>query len=96
MILSFGATLLRWHRRLATRNWTYPSRPGRPAARAEIRALVLPLARENPTWGCRRIQGELVELGYRIASSTVWAIGLGTTVGHCGMGAFAGSAAVAW
>ena len=68
------ATLLRWHRRLVTRQWSYPSRPGRPALRAEIRALVLRLAAEDPTWGCRRIQGELVRLGYRVASSTVWAV----------------------
>src|SRR3954453_4364356 len=44
------ATLLRWHRRLVTRKWSYPNRPGRPALRAEIRALVLRLAAQNPTW----------------------------------------------
>src|SRR6266496_3083151 len=68
------ATLLRWHRDLVRRRWAYPHRRGRPAVAAEVRALVLRLARENPTWGYRRIHGELCRLGYQIGASTVWTI----------------------
>ena len=65
-------TLLAWHRRLITRRWTYPGRPGRPAAASqEIRDLVLRLARENPAWGYRRVHGELTRLGHQISQATV-------------------------
>ena len=70
------ATLLTWHRRLVTRRWDYSSRrgPGRPSTPAIIRKLVIRMATENPTWGHRRVQGELVKLGHPIAASTVWQI----------------------
>ena len=68
------ATLLRWHRDLVRRRWSYPHRSGRPGVAAEIRALVLRLARENPSWGYRRVHGELCRLGYTIGASTVWVI----------------------
>ena len=64
-------TLLAWHRRLLTRKWTYPSRPGRPRTSQEIRALVLRLAGENPAWGYRRVHGELARLGHHVSEATV-------------------------
>lgn len=69
-------TLLRWHRRRIARHWTQlpTRRPGRPPTSAELRRLVVRLAKENPTWGHRRIQGEVIGLGHTIASSTVWQI----------------------
>jgi putative transposase len=68
-------TLMRWHASLVRRHWVYPRRaPGRPRTASAIRALVLEMARDNPTWGYRRIQGELTGLGYKTAPSTVWRI----------------------
>ena len=74
-LLVTPATILRWHRQLIARRWTtQPARPGRPAIPAGLRALVVRLATENPTWGYRRIHGELAGLGYQIGASTVWTI----------------------
>jgi transposase InsO family protein len=71
------ATILRWHRDLVARRHaarSRPGRPGRPRTVRSIRLLVLRLARENPSWGYRRIHGELLVLGIRTAASTVWEI----------------------
>ncbi len=66
------STLLRWHRQLVRRRWTYPHRrPGRPALDRRVQALVLRLARENPRWGYRRIVGELQSLGISVSATSV-------------------------
>ncbi len=70
-------TILRWHRDIVRRRWAARSmrgKTGRPATRRNIRALILRLARENPSWGYRRIHGELVGLGVKVAASTAWEI----------------------
>jgi hypothetical protein len=68
-------TVLRWHRDLIARRHaarSRPNRPGRPRTLRPIRVLVLRLARDNPAWGYRRLPGELLVLGVRVAASTVW------------------------
>ena len=67
-------TLLRLHRDLVRRRWTQPSRPGRPSVPAGTVVIVVRLAQENPTWGYRRIQGELARMGIVLAPSSVWAV----------------------
>jgi len=68
-------TLLRWHRELVRRHWSFPVRPqGRPPLLSQARALVLRLAQENPSWGYKRIHGELKGLGFTLSPSTVWNI----------------------
>jgi putative transposase len=70
-------TILRWHRNLMRQRharMSRPKRPGRPRTIQSIRALVLRLATENPNWGYRRIHGELLVLGIKVAASTVWQI----------------------
>ena len=82
-------TLLRWHRRLIVRRWTYGGRTGRPPIGGEIRALVLRLARENPRWGYQRIVGELHGLGITVSATTVRKFlreaGIGPTAGRAGL-----------
>jgi putative transposase len=64
-------TLLRWHRRLIRRRWTYPHRTGRPPIDDALAALAMRMAQDNPRWGYTRIQGELLTLGHCVSASTI-------------------------
>ena len=71
LFLVTPATLLRWHRWLVAKRWSYARRPGRPPTAKERRAVIVRLARENPRWGYQRIVGELKGLGIVVSATTV-------------------------
>ena len=64
-------TILRWHHRLVAKKWISPTRLGRPAVDDTVALLIERLARDNPSWGYQRIQGELLKLGHRVGASPV-------------------------
>jgi putative transposase len=73
MLIFKPDTVLRWHRELVRRKWTFKRRgkPGRPTLSFELEALIVRLAKENPRWGYDKIQGELLKLGHRLGATSM-------------------------
>jgi putative transposase len=73
MLIFKPDTVLRWHRELVRRKWTFKRKanPGRPKISSELEALIVRLAKENPRWGYDKIHGELLKLGYKIGPTSV-------------------------
>ena len=64
-------TILRWHRRLVAKRWTYPTRVGRPPVEEAVVVLIERMTRDNPRWEYQRIQSELLKVGHRVGASTI-------------------------
>jgi putative transposase len=73
MLIFKPDTVLRWHRALVRRKWTFKRKrkPSRPGISSELEAMIVRLAKENPHWGYDKIQGELLKLGYKLSASSV-------------------------
>ena len=73
MLIFKPDTVLRWHRELVRRKWTFKrkGKPGRPGISSELEALILRLTQENPRWGYGKIQWDLLKLGYNLSASSV-------------------------
>jgi putative transposase len=80
-------TLLRWHRELVRRKWTFrrTSVGGRPPITDEVRPLIVRMGRDNPRWGCLRIRGELAKLGIRVSATRIRTLLRGNGLGPRGV-----------
>ncbi len=85
------ATLLRWHKELVRRKWSYRRQPrqGRPPIDPEVRALIVRMAKDNPRWGCVRIKGELQSLGLVVSATTIRTILRRAGTARAGVSSFA-------
>src|SRR6266849_9494567 len=77
-------TVLGWHRELVKRRWAAFGRrrgPGRPGLDPELQKLILQMAKDNPSWGCVRVRGELLKLGHRVSATAIHRLNRRTRIG---------------